>query len=317
MSGATPPPTLILAGPTAVGKTELAVELARRHGYELVSADSMQVYRGLEIGTGQPTPEQLRGVPLHGCGALDPAEPFSVKHFVDLCAEYAQAIRSRGRTPLFVGGSGMYLRALRWGLFEAPPVPISLRRRLRKDVETLGVQALHARLSRLDPAAAGRIPATDPVRIVRALEVAETSGRSITSLQTQWPARRARFPHRLIVLTCPRAALARRINRRVEAMLAKGWIEEVRRLLESGRDPTLHCFKALGYRQVLSHLAGGMTRPALVAEIQAKTRQFARRQLTWLRKEADARWIAHGGEDPLQALSAAENWLAAAAPEPL
>jgi tRNA dimethylallyltransferase len=304
------PPALILAGPTGIGKTAIAVELARRHGFELISADSMQVYRGMEIGTAQPTEAELRGVRIHACGVLRPDEPFSVKRFLDICDDAHREIAARGRTPLYVGGTGMYLRALRWGLFDQPEVPAELRARLKQEVERRGPNALHERLKQIDPALSERIPPTDPIRIMRGLEVAETMGRPLSSLQGEWERGIPRFPHVLAILNCPRPVLINRIEKRVEEMLAAGWIDEARRLLDAGYSPRLHCFKALGYREIIRHTEGEISREEMETQIKAKTRQFAKRQMTWFRKERDANWIEFDGVDASPAIEQIEILLA-------
>lgn len=306
---------LILTGPTAIGKTALAVELALRHPYELISADSMQVFRGLEIGSGQPAAAELRGVSLHLCGVLDPAEPFNVRKFLDLCDRAHADIVARGRVPLYVGGTGLYLRALRWGIFTeqddaAPDRVAAIRERLDARILADGPAALHAELARLDPESARRIQPNDPVRVVRALEVLDLTGRTMTDLQRQWAAPEARFPHRLVVLECPRPELIDRIHARVDAMIDAGWIEETRRLLEAGTPESAHCFKALGYAEILAHLRGELGPAAMIERIKARTRQFSRRQLTWFRREIDAQWVsAHAGTVP--AISQIEKLVAA------
>ncbi len=316
-------PALILTGPTGVGKTELAVRLAHRRPFELISTDSMQVYRGMEIGTAQPTAKELGGARLHGCGILDPKETFNAKIFLEFCDRTREQIARRGNFPLFVGGTGMYLRALRWGLFEEEPESASsdretkkqARSRLLSEVEELGSEALHGRLRRVDPELAKRISPQDAVRITRALEVAETTGRPMSALQQQWSAASPRFPHLLVVLNCARPALIERIERRVDEMIEAGWIGEVRRLLHSGYSPDLHCFKAVGYREIFAHLSGELTLEQTRSQIKARTRQFAKRQMTWFRKERDAHWIEFNGRDAGQALEEIENLLASTSPD--
>lgn len=314
------PPTLILAGPTGVGKTELAVRLAEGHPYELISADSMQVYRGLEIGTAQPTAAELRGVPLHGCGIVDPQEAFNAKKFLDFSAEVHGRIVEAGRVPLYVGGTGMYLRALRFGLFEQPdstdedrPRIQEIRARLMAEAAESGPEALHRRLAESDPAMAARIASRDAVRIVRALEVLEATGRPLSQLHGEWGEPRPRFDHVLIVLSCPRAELVARIERRTDAMLAAGWVEETRRLLAAGVAPAQHCFKALGYAEIIARLRGELSEAEMRDRIKARTRQFAKRQMTWFRKEPGAVWIERGDGGPQAALEKIDNLIAARA----
>lgn len=302
-------PVLILAGPTGVGKTELAARFAGRGGYELISADSMQIYRGMEIGTGQPTAEELGGIRLHACGLLRPEEPFDVQRFLRLTENIHNDIVDRGARPLYVGGTGMYLRALRWGLADVPAIPRGVRPRLEAEWRADGGAALYLRLGTLDPAIAARIAPGDHVRIVRALEVIEVTGRRFSDVQVQWENPTARFPHRLVVLNCPRTVLVERIERRVDAMMEHGWIDEVRALMRAGYPEGLHAFKALGYREIFALLRGEMNEATARAAIKARTRQFARRQLTWFRKERGAAWIEYDGYDVAQALPALEKEL--------
>lgn len=284
-------PALILTGPTGIGKTSLAVRLTRRFPLEIISADSMQVYRGLEIGTAQPTPSEMAQARFHVCGMLAPAEPFSAARFIEACDAAHADIVSRGRQPIYVGGTGLYLRALRWGLFADGPRDDAVRSQLEAQYETLGAQAMHRRLAEADPQAAARIEPADRIRIVRALEVHTLTGQPISSLQNQWQRPRARFPHVMVVLTAPREVIRRRIAERIDAMLATGWIEEVRALLDGGCPPGLHCFKALGYREILAHLRGEIDRKQLCELIVTHTHQFAKRQMIWLRRERPAIWL--------------------------
>jgi tRNA dimethylallyltransferase len=298
-------PVVMLAGPTGVGKTAVAVRLAERHGLEVLSADSMQVYRGMAIGTAQPTDEQRARVAFHVCGSVDPAEPFNAHRFVELCDAAHRDILARGRRPLYVGGTGLYLRALRWGLSPRTGRDTAIRQRLEGEVSELGSAALHDRLRQVDPVAAARIAPADAIRIVRALEVLEATGRPISEHQIEWPDPAARFPHVLVVLDADREALDRRIGARAAAMLRDGWIEETRALLARGLPPGQHCFKALGYRRIIDHLEGRIDRAELERLIVLRTRQFARRQRTWFRRERPATWIAvddNGAGNPPAAL---------------
>ena len=287
----TQPPALILTGPTGIGKTSLAVRLGRRFPLEIISADSMQVYRGLEIGTAQPTPAEKAQARFHVCGMLAPEEPFSAARFLQACDAAHADILARGRQPLYVGGTGLYLRALRWGLFADGPRDDAVRTELENQYETLGAPAMHRRLAQADPQAAARIEPADRIRVVRALEVHALTGQPISRLQSQWRRPHARFPHVMVVLSAPRHAVRRRISERVDAMLAEGWIDEVRALLDGGCPPGLHCFKALGYREILAHLRGEIDRTQLRELIVTHTHQFAKRQTIWLRRERPAIWL--------------------------
>ena len=285
-------PVVLITGPTGIGKTEVALELARRRPLEIISADSMQIYRGLVIGTAQPTPDQLRQARFHLCGVLEPTEHCDVKRFIRMADAAHRQILARRQWPLYVGGTGMYLRALRWGLFEGAGRNDRIRQTLQEDAQRQGPAALHARLRQLDPAAADRIGANDTIRLVRALEVYKLTGRRLSVHQRQWENPRARFPHVMVVLYARREWMRQRIAARTRAMLTAGWIREVEDLLGRGLSPEQHCFKALGYRDVVRHIGGEISRSALEELIVIRTRQFAKRQLVWLRRERPAIWLA-------------------------
>ncbi|MEN6624622.1 MAG: tRNA (adenosine(37)-N6)-dimethylallyltransferase MiaA [Candidatus Sumerlaeia bacterium] len=301
---------MLLTGPTAVGKTGLATALAERFGLEIISADSMQVYRGMEIGTAQPAPAELARARFHLCGVRDPAEPFSVKEWLGLCEAAHRDIESRGKTPLYVGGTGLYLRALRWGLFEDLPDSPDVRADIERELADRGPAALHARLAEIDPVAAARIAPADGVRIVRALEVHALTGRPISELQNQWEEPRPRFEHVMVTLVAPREALRGRIARRTRQMLEAGWIDETRRLLERGIPKTRHCFKALGYREIADHLEGRIGLDELARLIVTRTGQFSKRQMVWFRRERPALWVEADFDRPERTLRRVENVLA-------
>ena len=312
-----PIPALFLSGPTGIGKTDLAVRLAERFPLEIISADSMQVYHGLPIGTAQPSAHQRRQAEFHLCGALAPTEPFSVQRFLTLCDEAHRRILARGRFPLYVGGTGLYLRALRWGLFDQEARDPALRARLEEEIQALGAPALHARLAVIDPRAALRIAPADRVRIVRALEVHALTGRPLSELQRQWTRPAPRFPHVLAVLVAPRELLRRRIAERTDAMLAAGWADEVRALLAEGLSPRQHCFKALGYHEVIEHVQGRLAFGLMRERIILRTQQFAKRQMVWFRRERPALWLAPPGQEPAAIYPRLEKLLAKLGTPPL
>ena len=290
-----PPPAafahaLVLAGPTGAGKSAVALDLADRLNGEIVAMDSMTLYRGMDVGTAKPTAAERRRVPHHLVDVLDPWEAGSVAWWLDRAADACADIRGRGKRPLFVGGTPFYLKALLCGLFDAPPSDPAVRTRLEAEAPA----TLHARLSEVDPIAAARLHPNDVRRVVRALEVWELTGRPISDYQQTWdspnfagaaaqPAPPAQ-PIPCVALDWPREELYRRIDARVEAMLAAGWLDEVRRLVAGPRPPSKEASQALGYPELMAHLAGtGPGWDDTVARIQTRTRQFAKRQLTWFR----------------------------------
>jgi tRNA dimethylallyltransferase len=273
---------LVLAGPTAVGKTAVSLELARRLDAEIVCADSMQVYRGMDIGTAKPTAEQRQAVRHHLIDVCEVDEPFDVKRFVQLARQAIAEIGARGKTALVVGGTGLYVRALRQGLFEGPGRDEALRARL----EAMPAEELYAELRRVDPKAARDIDRYNPRRLVRALEVFYATGRSIRDFQKQKPATGQVFG-----LNRDRYDLYRRIERRIDEQIAAGWVDEVRRLMEQGIEKNKTAMQAAGYRELIAYLRGRLSLPEAVSLIKTRTRQLARRQLTWFRREPGLIWI--------------------------
>lgn len=277
---------LVLTGPTGSGKTALALELAPRLNAEIVAADSMTLYRGMDVGTAKPTADEQARVPHHLIDLLDPWESATVAWWLDRANAAVADIESRGKTALFVGGTPFYLKALLCGLFPSPPVDEELRRRLEAEAEAVGPVAFHARLAAVDAASAQRLHPNDVRRVVRALEVWHQTGKPISEWQQQawWAGERPRFrPGACLALTVPRDELYARIDHRVAAMFASGWIEEVRRLRGSVYPLSREAGMALGYREVGEFLDGRRALAETVAEVQLRTRQFAKRQLTWFR----------------------------------
>lgn len=290
------PPALFLMGPTASGKTALAVELVRRLPFEIISVDSAQVYRQMDIGTAKPDAKTRRRAPHRLVDILDPAEIYSAGQFrADALREIA-AIQAAGRIPLLVGGTMLYFRALEQGLAELPAADPAVRARLAAEWAEQGGAALHARLARLDPAAAARIHPHDAQRIQRALEVYELAGRPLTELCAH--PRTELLPFRtvrLIVAPADRAVLHARIECRFQMMLEQGFVAEVERLRARGDlNPELPSMRAVGYRQAWAYLDGALDYPAMVERGIAATRQYAKRQLIWLRTESTAAWLDSG-----------------------
>ncbi len=286
-------PVLFLMGPTASGKTALAVELVRRLPFEIISVDSAQVYREMDIGTAKPDAETRRIAPHRLVDIRDPAEAYSAGQFrTDALREIA-TIQAAGHVPLLVGGTMLYFRALERGLAELPTADPALRARLAAERAEQGGAALHARLARLDPAAAARIHPADSQRIQRALEVYELTGRSLTELCAV--SRNESLPFRIvkwIVAPANRQVLHERIKQRFQLMLAQGFVAEVERLRRRGDlNPDAPSMRAVGYRQVWAYLDGRLDEAAMVERGIIATRQYAKRQLTWLRAEAGAVWL--------------------------
>lgn len=278
-------PLRFLVGPTASGKTALALDLCRRSGAEVVSLDSMLVYRGLDIGTAKPTRAERAAVPHHLLDLVGPEERFDVQRFLAALREVLEELERRGVPPLFVGGTGFYLAAVLRGLFEGPPVDPSLRARLEAHARALGPERLHAELHGIDPASAARLHPHDTRRVVRALEVFAQTGRTLADWQQEWqgePTARERGA-RLVGLAVETDELDRRIRVRTEQMLDAGWREEAVAVRASaGFGPS--AAQALGYAEVLAWADGKLTREEALERIALGTRQFARRQRTWYRK---------------------------------
>jgi len=300
-------PLLVLVGPTAVGKTDVAVRLAARLPLEAVSADSRQVYRGMDIGTGKPTPAERAALPHHLLDVVDPHERYHAARFRREALEAIEAIRARGRLALVVGGTGLYVRALLKGLHPAPPADPTVRRELEASLAAHGPEALHRRLAARDPRAAARLHPRDHVRIVRALEVDVLGGRGAE--RADWA--RAVPPFRLLMvgLRQPREALNRRIGDRVRGMVARGMMAEVRQLLAAGYDDTLPAMGGIGYRQFAAVLRGAISEADAVRLMIRDTTRYAKRQMTWFARDPEIRWLdvdAVGG--PASAAAAIAGW---------
>ena len=281
---------VLLLGPTASGKSAMAMALAGELRLEIVSIDSAQVYRGMDIGTAKPAAAERARVPHHLLDIREPDEPYSAADFVRDAVRAIGEIRRRGHLPLVVGGTMLYARALRGGLSDLPAADAAVRARIEAQARRLGWPALHARLREVDPATAARLPPHDSQRIQRALEVFELTGTPLSRLQGA-----AKGPGldllTIALLPADRAELHRRIERRFDQMLAAGLLDEVRRLAARRLDAGLPSLRSVGYRQALRHLRGETTLAQFRAEAVAATRQLAKRQITWLRSMHDARRV--------------------------
>lgn len=274
----------VLTGPTGAGKSQLALILAERLGAEIVSMDSMALYRGMEVGTAKPGPDERRRVPHHLLDVLDPWESASVAWWLQRAADCCRDIEGRGRRVLFVGGTPLYLKALLCGLFDGPPADEDLRRRLTEEAERLGPAALHARLAAVDPVSGARLHPNDVRRVVRALEVWELTGRPLSAWQTQWVRPPDRPPGRpVLYLNPPREELYARIDARVRRMIADGLAEEVRALRRLPQPLSREAGQAVGYREMFDHLDGRVGLEETIGRIQMRSRNLAKRQRTWFR----------------------------------
>jgi tRNA dimethylallyltransferase len=286
-------PFLALVGPTASGKTEAGILVAEVLGAEILSIDSMLVYRGMDVGTAKPTAEQRARVPHHLLDLVDPSEPFSVAAFQAAAREAADDIRGRGRPPLLVGGSGLYYRAVVDDL-DFPGTEPAVRRELEREAVAVGAERLHGRLAGFDPAAAGKIEPGNVRRTVRALEVASITGRPFSSFADAWGDYPAGAVH--VAGVCLSAETIRsRIEVRVRAMLAAGWLDEVRELIDAGFGGWLTATQAIGYAELARYLGGELALEAALERIATRTRALARRQMAWFRRDPRIHWFDVGG----------------------
>jgi tRNA dimethylallyltransferase len=285
-----------LTGATAVGKTGVGIALAQRLGADIISLDSMAIYRGMDIGTAKPPRALREAVPHHLIDIVDPADEFSVAQYVDAAERAVADIRSRGREPLFVGGTPLYLKSLLRGLFDGPPADWQLRHEIQQELEQVGQQALYERLRQVDPVAASHIHPRDTRRLIRALEVYRATGEPISHQQLQFEEGRPAEECRVFVLRRSREELHQRIEARVEGMVGCGLVDEVRRLMESAHELGRTARQAVGYREALEHLAGQYDREEMTARIKARTRRFAKRQGTWFRSLSECRFVDIAGE---------------------
>ena len=304
------PPAILLMGPTASGKTDLAIALRRHLPVELVSVDSAMVYRGMDIGSAKPNADELALAPHRLIDICDPAQAYSAARFRDDALREMRDITASGRIPLLVGGTMLYYRALQYGLSALPKADPAVRAALQRELAMRGLEALHERLARVDPLAAARIHRNDPQRTLRALEVWELSGRPLSELQATAG---QPMPYRAIKLVrspVAREELHERINRRFLAMLDNGLVEEVEQLAARGDlHPDMPAMRSVGYRQVWAWLRGEFTRDEMVERGQAATRQLAKRQMTWLRSEQACHWLDESGDVLQQARALIDSGL--------
>lgn len=305
---------VVVVGPTAAGKTELGIHLARHFSGEIVSADSMQVYRGMDIGTAKPGPREMQLAPHHLVDVASPDEEFSAGRFKKLARRAVRDITARKKLPLVVGGTALYVRVL---LYDYPLAEVRRDDRLREGLyrraEEEGREALHAQLAEKDPDSADRIHPNDLKRVVRALEVLRLTGRTMTAWRRETP-RESVYDALKLGVHLPREELYRRIDRRVDQMVEEGLIEEVRDLLSHWGELGPTARQALGYAEVLAYLRGEIDGETCVWQIKKNTRNFAKRQLTWFRKDEEIRWVAAGQQGKDAACQQVRRWLDHAAP---
>lgn len=284
---------LVIVGPTASGKTRMAVELAKAHNGEVVSADSMQIYRRMDIGTAKPTAEEMDGVPHHMIDVADPEEDFSVARYVEMASACVDDIFSRGKLPIVAGGTGLYVDSLLSGrTFAAFSPDSSLRKELEEELAERGGEVMLAELSRVDPEAAARLHPNDHKRIVRALEVYRSTGKTISEHNRETRALPPRYDALTIGLNFQdRADLWARIDQRVDQMAAAGLEREVRELLSSGLSPRCTAMQAIGYKEFVAAVEGTMTWREAEELVKLRSRQYAKRQLTWFRRNPEVHWL--------------------------
>lgn len=286
-------PLLVIAGPTATGKTEAAIAVCEAHGGEIVSADSMQIYREMDIGTAKPTAQERARVPFHLVDCVDPRANYTVADFQRDAVAAIADIHRRGRLPVLCGGTGLYIRAVLGGL-DFPPGASeeaqSVRRRLALWAEQQGPKYMHQKLAEVDPQSAARLPEGDLRRVLRALEVHELTGKPFSQAARVDDSAVLNYNAKTFIISCPRLLLYERIEQRVDAMLEQGWVEEVRALHRQGLTRNHQSMQAIGYRHILEYLEQGGDVSATVETIKRDTRRFAKRQLTWFRRES-GRWL--------------------------
>ncbi|NLZ94116.1 MAG: tRNA (adenosine(37)-N6)-dimethylallyltransferase MiaA [Firmicutes bacterium] len=295
---------IVIAGPTAVGKSAVALALAQKINAEIISADSVQVYRGLDIGSAKPTLTERQQIPHHLLDIKDPHENYTVAEFQKDAAAAISDIAARGKIPLLVGGTGLYIRALVWGFaFSESGINQKLRQKLHAIAQKEGNQTLYQRLLEVDPQTAKKIHPNDLRRIIRALEVYKQNKLPISEQVRQTPQQPV-YQTKQFVLTMQRELLYKRIEKRVDKMIADGFVREVQRLLARGVPPDAKAMQSLGYKQIVAYLLGQIPLTEAIELIKRETRRFAKRQLTWFRREKNNIWIEM---DHLQAFEAAEN----------
>lgn len=300
-------PLMVLVGPTAVGKTSLAIQICQRFKAEIINADSVQVYRGLDIGSAKPTADELAAAPHHLVDVVDPDQDFDAARFAELADQAISDIRSRGKRVLVAGGTGLYIKALLFGLAPLPSVDDDLRKELSEDWQRLGNVAMHHRLAELDSEAAGRLHPNDRQRVLRALEVCLQTGQPISAQQKEHAFASPRYRHFSVSLSRPKPELDARIARRCHIMWEQGLADEVQGLLDSGIARDCRALGSLGYAQAVRFLYGELSQKEAIAEMIARTKAYAKRQLTWFRGIEGINWHSPNDHSAIFEL-AARHW---------
>ncbi len=296
-------PLVVLVGPTAIGKSRIAVEVAQALGTEILTADSTQVYRGMNIGTDTPSEEDRQRVTHRLIDLVEPDEPFNAGEFRRRALQEISRLYEKGRLPLVAGGTGLYVRALLNGLWAGPPGDRALRRKLEEEARVRGGESMYQELSRVDPATARRLHLRDTVKVLRALEVYRQTGVRLSRAHEEHRKRAKPFRALVLGLTMDRVLLYQRIDHRVDVELAKGLVDETRTLLAKGYSRNLVSMKSLGYRQMAGYLEGECAFDEAVRRLKRDTRRFAKRQMTWFRKEPGLTWVEVDPDESVQSVS--------------
>ena len=292
-----------LTGPTAAGKSFVAQDLATRLDLELISLDSMSIYRGMDLGTAKPSKSDREKVPHHLIDIVNPNEEFSLAEYLSAAHGVARRLRGEGKPILFVGGTPLYLKSLLRGLYQGPPPDWEFRRQVEEEIAATGIEALRERLALVDPLSAHKLHPHDKRRMIRALEVHRATGRPISHSQVQFEDGQTNLSCKVFVLRWPRASLHDRIGARVESMFKAGLVDEVRGLLDRYGDLSRTASQAVGYREVIEHLEGKSTESTTIESVKARTRQFARRQETWFRALEESQFVEIDSPSNLRELS--------------
>lgn len=292
MNNSTLPKIIVICGPTGVGKTAFAIELALLFGGQIVGADSMQIYRSMDIGTAKPTAAERAAVPHHMVDIIDPDADFDAAVYGEQAHAVVSGLVGKGIPPFVVGGTGLYIKALTHGLFEDRASDPEIRQSLKNQLVAQGAGAMHAMLAAQDPEAARRLHPNDTFRVLRALEVVAVTGRPLSDHHKSHGFQQPRYRTLTIGLTLPRERLYARIDQRVDAMIAAGLVEEVRQLLAHGYHPCLKSMQSLGYRHMVDYLQGRLSWEEALRTLKRDHRRYAKRQYTWFNKVADIHWLA-------------------------